>query len=169
MGRMTAPWINSASRQRQMKRRFKGKRIKWKAIPKVMMLINSIHWVFKGLLGENFCRLTVEAVVGFSHYDANASYQFHLGQLTTLQNDYVGNFRFDLELGYSSAYAVYDAGGIWRYGIMSTSSCGWYESQFGQLNQITSLWYLSELRMLSKLDNHQVFKLNETFAIGIDS
>ena len=59
MGRMTAPWINSASRQRQMKRRFKGKRIKWKAIPKVMMLINSFHWVFKGLLGVNFCRLTV--------------------------------------------------------------------------------------------------------------
>ena len=55
-------------------------------------------------------------------------------------------------IGYSSAYAVYNAGGIWRYGIMSTSSCGWYESQFGQLNQITSLWYLSELRMLSKLD-----------------
>ena len=50
---------------------------------------------------------------------------------------------------------AHDAGSIWRYGMMRRSWCGWYESYLGQLNQITSRWYLPKLQMPSKLDYHQ--------------
>ena len=156
-------WIIIRSGQRQMKRSSDGKK---------KQMENDLRAKDGTAIGHEFPTFTIQiSTWAFIFLPFNCCkhqnvlimmqtpptyYQCHLWQLASSQNDSFRGRTFYLELGYNSkTMQAMMPRCIWRYGMMRRPWCGWYESSFGQLTQMTSWWYLPKLQMPCKLDYEQ--------------